>query len=210
MKSRLLAFSALLLVQNAIADDYTGLRIGAGSTSGYSVATDVVTLDGSSPQAETFHTDLGNNLKVEMGYDFNRVFAVNASYTNINGNGTHYGLSGGNSSYQLSNDFTSHKFMLEAELGYAFAVENFDIKPYVALGLAYQSLSDYARIDSSLDNSDIYTSDGDRQNKTGATAAIGVRVNTPLGIYIDGRAGQSNMFNKMDENTTTVTVGYKF
>lgn len=210
MKLKLSMFAALLVapLSFAAADDYAGFRLGAGSTSGYEVSTHVVTTDGATPKADTFKTDLGDNLKVELGYDFNRIFALNASYTNITGNGNHYGISGGGQGYQFNNDFTSHKFMVEAEVGYAFAVEGFDIKPYAALGVAYQSMSDY--VHGGLSGSNFLHTDGERLSKTGLTSAVGVRVNTPIGLYVDGRAGQSKLFDKMDENTTTITVGYKF
>ncbi|WP_428794602.1 hypothetical protein [Vibrio nomapromontoriensis] len=104
---------------------------------------------------------------------------------------------------------------IEAEVGYAFDVGVVDIKPYATLGVATQGGElryNYIDTDGQHILNDI---EGGVEKLGGAalTGALGVRVNTPIGIYVDTRIERAP-FKKssvMKDNTQgTVTVGFKF
>ncbi|USD62307.1 porin family protein [Vibrio sp. SCSIO 43140] len=131
--------------------------------------------------------------KIEAGYDFNRVFSVNGSITDQRGETGSYKMKG-------------NEAKLEGEVGYAFNVgQGWDIKPYVAAGVAHSN----GAIE--------IAGESDRVRGTTLSTAAGVRLTTPIGIYVDGRV-QKNQLSKQqkresrftDSSQAAVSVGFKF
>lgn len=75
MKQQLLAVALFtsIISSAAGAKDYSGFRLGVGAVSGQEF-----TFDGNTANS-------GNRAKIEAGYDFNRVFAINGSVTAFSG-----------------------------------------------------------------------------------------------------------------------------
>ncbi|GAL25860.1 hypothetical protein JCM19239_1213 [Vibrio variabilis] len=69
MKKVLLATMLVGLTNTAIADDYSGFRLGAGATMGQS----------------TEYGDLKAQPRIEMGYDINRIFSINGYVQDLSG-----------------------------------------------------------------------------------------------------------------------------
>ena len=132
--------------------------------------------------------------KIEAGYDFNRVFSVNGSITDQRGETGSYKMKG-------------NEAKLEGEVGYAFNVgQGWDIKPYVAAGVAHSN----GTIEICKVNQTEYVVRHYQR-------AAGVRLTTPIGIYVDGRV-QKNQLSKQqkresrftDSSQAAVSVGFKF
>ncbi|GAL25859.1 hypothetical protein JCM19239_1212 [Vibrio variabilis] len=103
---------------------------------------------------------------------------------------------------------------IEAEVGYAFDLGVVDIKPYAAVGIAQQGGDLKTRIDytSEYGESPQYNS-STSLNDTAVTGALGVRLNTPVGIYVDTRIERAP-FKKhgafKEQTQGSVSVGFKF
>ncbi|ORT48214.1 hypothetical protein ST37_18510 [Vibrio sp. qd031] len=87
-----------------------GHRVGAG----FSKTKDVTT---------GFDLGLGGGLKLEYGYELNHIIGFNLSYQGF-----------GESWSGLKVD--GSVFKADADIGYAFDLQEFSVKPYVALGVA--------------------------------------------------------------------------
>ena len=200
------------------ASDYSGHRIGAGmGTGSYSSDFTVYAPNGSVLTSDTFTDDV-EYLKLEYGYDFNRVVSINASYTDVKA-GSNSMIPGNPQSLDLTKNesINGSTFLLEGEVGYAFNIsKGWDVKPYVAIGIAKNdhSYSKYAHtpLTGSFDKS--ATNDDTTLNY-----AAGARLTTPIGIYLDIRAqsiesdvsfDDSEMGMKIDDIYTEATIGYKF
>ncbi|WP_261856980.1 porin family protein [Photobacterium sanguinicancri] len=182
-KFTLIALSTLFLSNAVLADDYAGHRLGAGYQGGK------LSLDSSAKQSTKLSDS--ESAKIEYGYDFNRIFSLNAGGTVGRG---HSELSGEKEKFNKSSLFA------EAELGYAFEVGNFDIKPYAALGVS-----------ANFDDIKLDKADGKNHTAAGVHAAVGARLNTPVGVYVDGRVQNGKVKDRhIEETQGTITVGYKF
>jgi len=162
--------------------DFQGHRVGMGLSSG-----DISHYSGNFPSS-----DLGSGLKVEYGYDFNRIIGLNISLDKNTND-----LSLGNDKYE--SDVTT--FKADADIGYAFFLDGFSLKPYGAVGLA--------RI---KDEESYYISGHSwtwSNSNTSLLIGAGLRANLDFGLYTDLR------FNFMivddyDLDQVSITVGYKF
>lgn len=155
-------------------DDYSGFRIGAGMSNS----------DNKNDASESYDSQMG---KIEAGYDFNRIFSINGSFEY------------GEDSSDSWNSDTS-RVGIEAEVGYAFELGNWYVKPYGAVGAATQWANLQAPGMTETENADDY----------GYTGAIGVRVNSPIGIYVDARVQEAKIYKDWNETQAGFTVGYKF
>ncbi|MGR5175480.1 outer membrane beta-barrel protein [Vibrio parahaemolyticus] len=185
--------------------EYAGHRIGAGLVSGAELTTDLHFdkewgWNEDRPQ-HVKHVDPLHGFKIEYGYDFNRVLALNVGYTNLSHNVQDNHTIGMNSfNYYKSSQANFDSLNVEAELGYAFALGKFDLKPYAAAGIGFTqgSSSTFIETDSN------HNYEHKRVNDTDTYLAVGARLNTPIGLYIDARAGG------IVDDTFTITTGYKF
>ncbi|MCG9788144.1 outer membrane beta-barrel protein [Vibrio barjaei] len=192
-------FSSMAQASN----DYAGIRIGAGATTGMKV-------DGLGT--------LKAQPKIEFGYDFNRIFSVNGSLMRFDGE--HNQIS---SKALYGGKADGYDARIEGEIGYAFNIaDGWDLKPYAALGGAHVSGSIeshnvgllVALPSGTQNNIDSYSG-----NFSGnyLTTAAGLRLTTPVGIYADARV-QSLYMTANQEVRTPVkenaqfgfTVGFKF
>lgn len=175
-----------LLSTSAIANTFESQhRIGLGYTS-----TDIShpSVDGTA--------DWGNGIKLEYGYEFNRIVGINASYgTNKDSDGA-YGLN-------TKLEGTSIKF--DTDIGYKFLLDGFSIKPYGAIGLVHysekQTIS-YGQASAS-----------DTWNDTNFFIGTGVRAEFGHNIYTDLRFDFTYFDNEvieLDYDQFSFTVGYKF
>ncbi|GAL33725.1 hypothetical protein JCM19240_2421 [Vibrio maritimus] len=184
MKKQLLAAALLasMTTGTAIASDYSGFRIGVGGVSGQEYKIDELA-NGESARSNT-------RAKIEIGYDFNRVFSLNGSVSGFNGavagtNGTQYG----------GTDIRARDIRVEAEVGYAFNVaKGWDIKPYVAVGGAHISGTQRGFTGGLVSLPASINEFGSEKFKGNyLTTAAGVRLNTPADVYVDLRVQKLQM-----------------
>ncbi|WP_394151698.1 outer membrane beta-barrel protein [Vibrio maritimus] len=209
MKKVLLATMLVGLTNTAIANDYSGFRLGAGATMGQS----------------TEYGDLKAQPRIEMGYDINRIFSINGYVQDMRGktNGSYLGAPATHYMGEVmptlpmahaEADLNGWRAGIEAEAGYAFDLGVVDIKPYVAVGLATQGGDMNVRLQDTIQNaSGTQYNSSTSLNDTAVTGALGVRLNTPVGIYVDTRIERAP-FNKhgalKDQTQGSVSVGFKF
>ena len=176
--------SALLLalVAASASADYSGFRIGGGTSQGFGL--------------DNAQNDITAN-KVEIGYDVNRIFSVNLGYHHIKGESMH-DLGG---YHRLG----MKRIDTELEAGYAFPIGNWSIKPYTGIGFTDID----ARIDYSFNDEGIPQS-SDTVKRSSTSVFSGIRLNTPFGVYIDGRYGNGRVINGLTDTHYTATIGIKF
>ncbi|WP_234496684.1 outer membrane beta-barrel protein [Vibrio maritimus] len=201
MKQQLLAVALFTSITSGatFAEDYSGFRLGVGAVSGQELTFDGIT------------TNSGNRAKIEAGYDFNRVFAINGSVTAFSGAG--YSESGDGTN--AGSDIRGRDVRLEAEMGYAFNLaKGWDIKPYVAVGSAFINGTKRGFIggSASAPQTELNSFKG-----TYLTTAAGVRLNTPVDVYVDLRVQKINMNDQQkansvikDNSQAALAVGIKF
>ncbi|MDK9736207.1 outer membrane beta-barrel protein [Vibrio sp. D404a] len=166
----------------AVQDAFSGHRIGAGFSS---AQIDYVYTDGHS-------ADLGSGLKLEYGYDLNRIFGFNVSMDYVTDD---YKLL----NYDYESKVTTIK--LDSDIGYTFDLDGFNLKPYGAIGLA--------RI---IDKQTVSDSQGSytiSRNDTSILMGAGVRANFDFGLYSDLRFNFM-MLDDYDIDQLSITFGYKF
>ncbi|MGF1764798.1 porin family protein [Aliivibrio kagoshimensis] len=165
-------------------DDYQGHRIGAG------FSTTAVYLD-------TLFTndwyDYGSGFKVEYGYDINRIFGINLSYET---NKDAVSIS------NLSSSMDGTTFKINSDIGYAFLLNGWAIKPYGSVGLV--SYKEEGRV-SCGSNCSINSKYSDNTLSLGA----GVRAHLDSGLYADFR---NDFFVTDNEDIAqlSLTLGYRF
>ncbi|MDD1795330.1 porin family protein, partial [Enterovibrio sp. ZSDZ42] len=173
-----------LLPFSVAANDFSGHRVGIGFT----------TTDIENTQGE--RVDWGSGFKLEYGYDINRIFGVNLSYSNTSDSVQYYF-----NSQRFGADLSTNTFKFDADIGYTFQQNNFSIKPYGAVGFANYK-----------DTLDIHFGDSNSSSRSYKESApyfgIGVRGALTQGLYADLRLDYL-----MDDAYTdqfSLTVGYKF
>lgn len=180
--NKLLPIASALLISSfassAIADDYyQGHRVGIG----YSWTQ----LSSISNSDYRLSTDYGDGIKVEYGYDFNRIVGLNVSYAQNNEDWYFGKLDGSN-------------FQIDSDIGYAFLLNGFDIKPYGAIGL------------SRINEKFTYNSGAsDKSSETSLALGTGVRMGFDFGLYADLRANIV-LTEHVDTEQYSFTVGYRF
>ncbi|MDK9759266.1 outer membrane beta-barrel protein [Vibrio sp. D173a] len=166
----------------AVQDAFSGHRIGAGFSS---AQIDYVYTDG-------YSGDLGSGLKLEYGYDLNRIFGFNVSMDYVTDD---YKVL----NYDYESKVTTIK--LDSDIGYTFDLDGFNLKPYGAIGLA--------RI---IDKQTVSDSQGSytiSRNDTSVLMGTGVRANFDFGLYSDLRFNFM-MLDNYDIDQLLITFGYKF
>ncbi|GEM78591.1 outer membrane beta-barrel protein [Vibrio superstes] len=193
MKKYVLASALILASSTAISADYLGLRVGGGLGTGigdYSLQD----IDNSQMSIST-----DPSISLELGYDFNDIFAFN-----VKGAGTGFKSTSKSNSNQSKG--TIYELALEAELGYTFSFDGDTlVKPYVAVGVVT-----FDKDTSKMLGENNYA-------KTGR-GAIGVRTILDNGVYFDGRIQSTDFTDKgkglsakLDLVTEgRITVGYRF
>jgi len=174
---------------------FEGMRIGAGiSETGVEAK-----FKFDDPAIEGFAADFdyGDGYKFELGYDFNEVVGVGASYETNTGTITNNFFGTGN--------VDASTIKLSIDLGYAFYFDSFYVKPYAKLG--YKFYLD--------DTSDWVT---EEYNSDDFFYGAGLRLQYQA-IYIDATIDYfSTDFSNDDETIHVVydytqvgvTIGYKF
>lgn len=175
----LAAIIALTSVSTAFAqDNYQGHRLGLGVSTG----------EYEEVSSDYHSTDLGFGLKVEYGYDFNRIIGLNVSYETNSEKDNFMGAS-------IKSEVST--LTMDADIGYAFFLNGFNIKPYGAIGLGY--VTDKVTVESiSI-----------KETETSLLVGTGVRADFSNGLYTDLRY-QVVILDHYDLNQTSITVGYKF
>ncbi|WP_415230603.1 outer membrane beta-barrel protein [Psychromonas sp.] len=156
-------------------NDFAGARIGLG----YSQTSLKVKSDG----GMTADSD-GQGIKIELGYDFNRVIGLETSYETVN-----------NSFENLisDHDIGGSTIKVGTDIGYAFFSENVFFKPYGKLGFVSVS-------DDEFDESSVFAGLGLRYQYKHIYANISVD-----SFFLDRDGYDYNRFIQ-----TGVIVGYKF
>ncbi|WP_367987136.1 porin family protein [Vibrio sp. NTOU-M3] len=128
--------------------------------------------------------------KLEYGYDINRIFGLNLSYAK------------GSGSYASPVDTDTSSFKIDTDIGYTFIFNNFNIKPYGALG--WTKFSE----DISVLGHDVYD-----WNDSSLFLGAGARAQFGDHFYTDFRMDFMNMKDAGDDvfiDQFSLTVGYKF
>ncbi|WP_283131017.1 porin family protein [Enterovibrio norvegicus] len=186
MKKTLAVGTAFILSFSAvsIADDFSGHRVGIGF-----ISTDIENSQGE-------RVDWGSGVKIEYGYDINRIFGVNLSYSNTS-DSVQYSYN----SQRYGSDLSTSTFKFDTDIGYTFQHDNFAIKPYGALGVA-----------SYKDKLDIHLGDANSTSLSYSDSApyfgIGVRGSLDHGIYADLRLDY--LLDDVYTDQFSLSVGYKF
>ena len=174
---------ALSTATAAIANtDYSGHRIGLGFT-----ASEIDHLN-----SDYSNSDLGNGLKIEYGYDINRIVGVNISIDTSKDDESYYGL---------SYDSKVSTFKIDSDIGYAFLLDGFSIKPYGAIGVA--------RVEEKLTLKEPGDSITLKDKENSLLLGTGVRANFDFGLYSDLRFNFI-MMDDYDIDQFSITFGYKF
>ena len=162
--------------------DYSGHRIGMGF-----VSSEVDHLDSNYTKS-----DLGNGLKFEYGYDINRIFGVNVAMDTSKDDESYHGY---------GYDSKVSTFKIDSDIGYAFLLDGFNIKPYGAIGIA--------RVEEKLTLKEPGDSISLKNKETSLLLGTGVRANFDFGLYTDLRFNFI-MMDDYDIDQLSLTVGYKF
>lgn len=128
--------------------------------------------------------DLNTGFKIEYGYDITNIFGFNTSYS-MNSKNIWAGK------YKLSS------LKVDTDMGYAFDLDNVWIKPYGAIGLAFDR-EKYSHNNGNIDGS-----------MTNLFVGVGVRAQISLGIYADLRY-DLNDYEGIDVDIISLTLGYRF
>lgn len=136
--------------------------------------------------------DWGNGIKLEYGYEFNRIVGINVSYAT---NSDDENVGG------VKADIDGSKFQVDADIGYKFDLDGFSLKPYGVLGFARQS----------EDNSISYSGEKwtESYNDTSFVVGLGGRAEFGQHLYTDMRFEFAS-YDSMDYDTFSWTVGYRF
>jgi len=175
----LMASTSFATEPTVLVDDYSGHRIGGGFSS-------TKLVDGG------YGMDWGKGLKVEYGYDFNQIVGVNVSYAKNKDD-----ASSGGESFELDGSM----FQVDADIGYAFRLDGFDIKPYGVIGLA--RANEELTFNGPNDSYSISFKD------TSVVMGFGGRLNLEFGLYADLRFDLMNI-DGIDTDQTSFTIGYTF
>ena len=162
-----------VLSSSVYANDFEGVRIGAG----YSAA-------------DIEDEDAGNGFKAEIGYDFNEIIGITASYEQNNDT---VELPTGS----VDSEIETQK--IGANLGYAFELQGSYLKPYLTVGLQ--------KLTADVMNIELI-------DHTGMFYGIGVRFEINH-FYADLNFNKSEVDiefidETVDVEQTSITVGYKF
>ncbi|WGV99730.1 porin family protein [Vibrio sp. YMD68] len=160
-------------------------RVGLGYTS-----TEI-----SSPEYDS-SVEWGNGIKLEYGYEFNRIVGINVSYGKNNESDSGYGL---------HTKIDGSTFKLDTDIGYKFFFDGFTIKPYGSLGLIRYS----EEITLSVGDNGAST----KWNDTNVFIGTGVRAEFGNNVYSDLRFDFTYFDNELidiDYNQFSWTIGYKF
>lgn len=160
---------------------FDGFRIGAGYSN--------VGVDFNSVEDDV------DGVKGEIGYDFDNIFGVSASYAQTSGKFKGEGF---------STDLDNVMIRLGADIGYAFQIKRVFIKPYIKTGI--QSFES--------ETSDDYAEEV--ISEIGVYYGAGVRMHYKH-FYTDISFDQSKAAldseyggEDVDVTQTTITIGYKF
>ncbi|WP_192890010.1 porin family protein [Vibrio bathopelagicus] len=177
--TKMVALISITAASSAYAQkDYSGHRIGFGI-----VSSEVDHLD-----SDFSRSDLGSGLKLEYGYDINRIFGINISSDTSKDDNNFEG-------FEYETKVSTIK--VDSDIGYAFFLNKFDIKPYGAIGLA--------RVEEKI----TVHSGSIKSNSTSLLLGTGVRANFNFGLYSDLRFNFI-MMDDYDIDQLSLTVGYKF
>ncbi|OIQ25725.1 porin family protein [uncultured Vibrio sp.] len=130
-----------------------------------------------------------NGLKLEYGYDFNNIVGMNVSYSK------------GSGDYFIS-DFDARTFKLDADIGYAFDLNEFMIKPYGVIGYA-----------SHKEDFSFLGQNAGEWKDSNVFLGMGARLYVGNHFYSDLRFDFINLDDAGDDNFVdqiSLTVGYKF
>lgn len=179
-----ITFTANIFSFSAFADQpYQGHRIGVGISSG---KMDSFYFEGDSD-------DIGSGLKLEYGYDINRIFGLNVSLDkNKDDEDSWLG--------KYESDVTALK--VDADIGYAFEFNDFTLKPYGAIGFA--RIKDKTSFTPAVGDKEFYSS-----NEGALLLGTGVRVSFDFGLYADLRSNYM-ILEHYDMDQLSLTIGYKF
>lgn len=174
---------ALSTATVAIANtDYSGHRVGIGFTS-----SEIDHLN-----SDYSNSDLGNGLKLEYGYDINRIVGVNISMDTSKNDESYHGY---------GYDSKVSTFKIDSDIGYAFLLDGFSIKPYGTIGVA--------RVEKKLTLKEPGDSITLKDKETSLLLGTGVRANFDFGLYSDLRFNFI-MMDDHDVDQLSITFGYKF
>ncbi len=174
---------ALSTATAAIANtDYSGHRVGLGFTS-----SEIDHLN-----SDFSNSDLGNGLKLEYGYDINRIVGVNISVDTSKYDENYWGIG-----YESK----VSAFKVDSDIGYAFLLDGFSIKPYGAVGIAH--------VENKQTIKDPSGSMTLKDKETSLLLGTGVRANFDFGLYSDLRFNFI-MMDDYDIDQLSITFGYKF
>ncbi|EGR3213791.1 porin family protein, partial [Vibrio parahaemolyticus] len=158
-------------------EDFSGHRIGGGFSA-------TILSDGS--------YDYGTGIKLEYGYDINRIVGINVSYEK---NSDTYG------GYYSSVELDGSTFKITSDIGYAFNFSKWSLKPYGTVGIAKYSEEGVIRSGTVGVNTEF--------DETDPIVGVGLRATFDFGLYADLRSEYIPV-SDMELTQGSLTIGYKF
>ncbi|MUK75648.1 outer membrane beta-barrel protein [Aliivibrio fischeri] len=172
----LISFNAIS--QEMYSHDFSGSRIGIGA---------------SNTIISENNLDYGSGVKLEYGYEFNRIVGINLSYEANNGDLYSY--------YNTHAEFEGSMLKVTSDLGYTFDFNKWTLKPYGIVGLAKYN-EDGAIYAGSQSVSTSFS-------ETNPVLGFGIRATLDFGLYLDLRSEYIPVSN-MELGQGSITAGYKF
>ncbi|MDB1125960.1 porin family protein [Vibrio algarum] len=136
--------------------------------------------------------DWGKGIKLEYGYEFNRLVGLNVAYTKNKDSESNYGV---------SSDIDGFNIKIDADIGYKFYLENLNIKPYGLIGLAHHNEENSLSWDGGKLN--------ETYKDTSIVIGLGARAEFGAHIYTDMRVDYA-IYDDADYDTFSWTIGYRF
>ncbi|GAB7218715.1 outer membrane beta-barrel protein [Vibrio comitans] len=211
MKKSIIALALASLASfNAMADnDFSGHRISLGTTNTGDVSWTMQPDSSATPITTSAKTQSFN---LTYSYDFSRFISLNTEYMYTSGKG---GAVVDTPHHNVITDLRSdqHSFGAEGELGYAFSVDSWQVKPFVTGGVVITTgrAIGNSTVNGATGNDDV------RLDGSGVTTGFGLRAVSPWGVFAEVKTRKADFGDKANkvlelsnESLTTFNIGYKF
>lgn len=135
------------------------------------------------------YVDWGKGIKLEYGREFNQIVGINVSYAKNKDSETYAGI---------TSKIDGNKFQVDTDIGYKFLLEDFSIKPYGAIGIAYQN-----------EKNSVSGWSDESYSDTSLIIGLGARAEFWGALYSDLRFDFGH-FHGDEYDNFSLSVGYRF